>query len=142
MGRRVTQAVAALFLLIALPRPAAADRSDPTTTAAQTLLDRPLFSATRRPAPPSAPPAPAPAALAPRLTGIVVDRGDRHAIFAAGDRPVVATEGGRVGPFTVRRIEARQVTITGPAGTQILRTSFDSHPPAPRLEAPARGMAP
>lgn len=94
------------------------------------ILVRPLFASTRRPTvdAPSGP-APMPASL-PRLTGIMVDGATRSAIFAAtgGGRPIVVQEGGRVGGYTVQSIDAGQVTLDGPGGSQVLRPSFDARP--------------
>lgn len=117
----------------------------------RTLLDRPLFSATRRPPAPLADAERSPALPLPRLTGIVVYDGERSAIFAAADagqRSLVTLEGGRVGPFIVLKIEPQQVMVSGPKGLQAVRTSFDPAPPiatTPRplaLLALRAGMAP
>jgi hypothetical protein len=89
-------------------------------------LARPLFSADRRPAveregasgAQTAPPE------APRLAGILVTAEGRHAIFAAGDRSVVVSEGESIGGFRITGISGEQVSIVGPQGTRILRPSF------------------
>ncbi len=85
-----------------------------------TLLQRPLFSPTRRP-----PPGAEAAGLSglPRLAGVLVAPGDRHAIFAGG---LVVAEGGAVGRYTVQAIDAGQVTVRGPEGTRVLRPAFAS----------------
>lgn len=110
-------------------------------------MERPLFSITRRPATAGSvrPQSPASPPL-PRLTGIVVYHGHREALFTASDqwRPLVAHEGGRIGAYTVSRIEQQQVTVSGPEGPRTLRTSFAatlaSAPPP--LPTPAPGFAP
>jgi hypothetical protein len=108
------------------------------------ILARPLFNPTRRPA--------GLAAIAeagvglPRLAGIVIDEAGRSAIFAAADsaKPLVLREGGRLGGWSVRTIEAAAVTLDGPDGTRVLHLGFakraapESGPqPAPPLR-PAR----
>lgn len=98
------------------------------------ILARPLFAETRRPPPAgkpdAAPPSAAPATL-PRMTAILIDGGQRSAIFAGENgKPIVLSEGGRFGPFTVERIEPQQVTITGPEGKRIVHTRFDPNPAA------------
>lgn len=101
------------------------------------LLARPLFTPGRRPA--SAPVTATPAAAAiPRVTGIIVEGGQRSVIFAASGektRPLVLKEGAEVNGFTIVSIEDSQVTVMGPAGRRVLRPSFD-----PNLAAP--GSAP
>ena len=76
------------------------------------------------------------------MTAIMIDGTKRNAIFAAtdGGRPVVVSEGGRIGPFTVQSIEPQQVTIIGPEGKRAVRTSFDPHPPA--VMAPVPPLSP
>jgi len=126
-------------VMISTPRPDSVMPSRPATPPVanddlQALTDgilaRPLFSSTRRPAAdaPSGP-APSPASL-PRLTGIMVHGVARSAIFAAtgGGRPVVVQAGGQVGGYTVQSIDAGQVTLGGPGGSQVLRPTFDAHP--------------
>ena len=88
------------------------------------ILARPLFNPSRRPV--------GVAAVAdagvqlPRLAGIVIDQAGRSAIFAAADRPkpVVLREGGRLGGWAVRAIDASAVTLDGPDGTRILHLDF------------------
>lgn len=94
------------------------------------ILARPLFATTRRPADaPAAGPAPTPASL-PRLAGVLVHGGSRSAIFAAtgSGKPAVVQVGGRVGGYVVQSIEAGQVTLAGPGGSQVLRPAFDARP--------------
>ena len=102
------------------PRPAAIAEPDPGPGWQATLLQRPLFSPSRRP-----PPGAGAAGVSglPRLAGVLVAPGDRHAIFAGG---IVVAEGGSVGRYTVQAIDAGQVTLRGPEGTQVLRPAFAS----------------
>lgn len=110
----------------AVPAALAAPSADGRQAWVATMLARPLFAVGRRPTPGPAGIAAAPAAL-PRLAGVLVNGVDRNAIFAATDgrRPVVAAIGAQVGDWTVQSIEAGQVTLSGPGGTQVLRPSFD-----------------
>ena len=106
------------------------------------ILARPLFATTRHPADAPAGPAPTPVGL-PRLAGILVHGSSRSAIFAASGsaRPVVIQEGGRVGGYTVQSIEAGQVTLVGPGGSQVLRPAFDGRPQSAAAGLPGAGPA-
>lgn len=123
---------------VAVVPPAADARpGDLTPVHVATVLARPLFRPDRRP--PAAPGAAAgKAAELPRLTGIMIDGGGRRAIFADDRKPVVATEGDRVGVYMVQAIAPGQVTVYGPDGQRVLRPSFDpksgdAPPPATQL---------
>jgi len=98
------------------------------------ILARPLFATNRRPpdAPAAAGPASAPTNL-PRLAGILVHGDSRSAIFAAAGsgRPAVVQEGAQLSGYTVQAIEAGQVTLAGPGGSQVLHPAFDPRPPSP-----------
>lgn len=85
------------------------------------ILARPLFNADRRPATGSSIPG---STAMPRLTAVLVSRQRKAAIFAGGadGKPVVLLEGGRIGEYVVRSIDAGQVTVSGPGGgTQLVR---------------------
>lgn len=115
---------------IAGPRTAAIAALPGAIRAAQaTLLQRPLFSPSRRPPPAAAVAAPDRHGP-PRLAGVLIAPSGRRAIFA--DRVVVA-EGGALGRYTVQAIEAGQVTLLGPDGPQVLRPAFAvaTSPPEP-----------
>lgn len=122
--------------------------ADPTrrTAMVEAALARPLFSADRRPKQATAQAAAAPArgTALPRMTAILVDGAARTAIFAgANGKPAVVSEGGQIGGFTVQRIEPQQVTMLGPDGKRVVRTSFDPNPPAPEsLMPPPAGPMP
>ncbi len=141
-----TTAAAGSRPLPALAGRPAAESVDRRTHWVETILARPLFSPGRRPAAQAAVAAAiAPVQTLPRMTAILIDGTKRNAIFAArdGGRPVVVSEGGRIGPFTVQSIGPQQVTVIGPDGQRAVRTSFDPHPPAPVvLAAPAGFLAP
>ncbi len=87
-----------------------------------TILARPLFSQSRRPAATvtSGP-------QRPRLAGIVVGPAGRRAIFAgSGDaRGVVAAAGQQAGAWRVVSIDADSVRVLGPEGPRVLRPSRD-----------------
>jgi hypothetical protein len=124
------------------PRAAARGRSDDVAADVAKILARPLFEANRRP--PAAAPVAAAAAVVPRVTGLVVTASGRSAIFAVpGDpRPVVVGQGGRVGVFTVRSIEAGAVTLLGPDGPLVLRPSFAAPTTVAAPGAATPGTAP
>ena len=105
-------------------------------------LARPLFAASRRPAVQLA--SPVATERPPRLTGILVYGERRSAIFAAPDgrHPMIAYESTQVGAYTVQSIETRQVTLSGPKGTQILRPSFDLQSQNHDVSATVGGLAP
>ncbi len=114
--------------------PAASGRAAPVTREAVlpdpahvrdwtgTVLARPLFSASRRPAATvtSGP-------QQPRLAGIVVGPAGRRAIFAgSGDaRGSVVAAGQQAGAWHVVSIEADSVRVVGPDGPRVLRPSRD-----------------
>lgn len=111
-----------------------------------TILARPLFSPVRRPAPTSAGGASGPGDLA-RLTGVLVSRSEKHAIFAAeGGKPIVADEGTRIGAYVVRTIEPGQVTVAGPTGERVLQPTYDpkareaGQPASPPRPVPPRTL--
>lgn len=103
-----------------------------------TILARPLLSPDRRPAPPGNAAGQSADEPLPRLTGTLVTSSGRSAIFAGGPVPLVLQEGGRVGAFTVMRIEAGRVMLAGPDGVRVLGPRFDPDRPA----APAAEVAP
>ncbi len=100
-----------------------------------TILQRPLFSQTRRPPPGEGTSGPG----LPRLSGILVSPSERTAIFAAtgGGKPIIAGEGARIGAYVLQSISAGQVTLVGPGGDRVLRPSF-----APAATAPAGLLTP
>ena len=105
------------------PAPLLVDRSDQW---AGTILARPLFSRSRRPAPPIAADASGPAAL-PRLSGILVSPYRNTAIFAGAAelKPIIAAEGGRLGDYVVEAIAPDRVTVRGPEGEKVLNLAYE-----------------
>lgn len=109
-----------------------------------TILDRPLFSPTRRPSATAAagPGKPVAEEAPPRLAGVLVSEAGRGAIFARpGDKPTLAAEGDRVGPYLVRSIAAGEVTVVGPHGVVVLHPAFanarESGPTVPVAATPS-----
>ena len=112
----------------AVPLPPDGGGTGPAPTAdmqaeVATILARPVLSSTRRP--------PATGAVAhtlglPRLSAILVSDASRSAIFSGEKdaKPITATEGTRIGPYTVQSIQVGQVTVNGPSGLQTIRPSF------------------
>jgi hypothetical protein len=104
----------------------------------RTILDRPLFSPSRRPGR---------AAVAstelPRLAGIIIGPGGNRAIFAsAGDtRAVVVGAGAHAGPYLIRAVGLTGVSVTGPNGPELLRPVYD-HSAARGTAEPLPGAAP
>jgi hypothetical protein len=85
-----------------------------------TVLSRPLFSPTRRP--PSQDGEHDFDLSDKRLTGIVIAREHRIAIFAvAGAKPLLLTEGETVNGWQIESITAHEIALRGPAGTRTLQ---------------------
>lgn len=106
-----------------------------------TILARPLFSPDRRPVQVSTVDAGgravAPQAL-PRLAGVLIGPFGRNAIFAAeGSKPLVISEGGKIGAWTVQSIEVGSVKVKGPGGAMTLEPRFASSPVAATGSSPA-----
>lgn len=126
------------------PPSGAAPAQTPVATGAELamrILARPLFSPNRRPLPSSAVVA-VPRLPLPRIAGVLVSPGERHAIFAppGSGKPVVVIEGERIGDAVVQRIEAGRVTVLTPDGERVLRPTFDPDlPPRPTASAAAPG---
>lgn len=110
--------------------PGQAEVPSPRAQWAQAALARPLFNRGRRPLATAQAEA-GPAGL-PRLAGVVIHGQERSAILVPSDggKAVVAREGAQAAGVLVQTIQAGQVTVTGPAGTRVLRPTFDPRPPA------------
>lgn len=101
------------------------------------ILARPLFARNRRPPPATASAGGirAPKEL-PRLSAVLVSASGRLAIFAPTEgKPIVVSQGGQLGSFTVATIAPGEVTVLGPGGRQVLQPRFadsdtDAPPPA------------
>lgn len=108
------------------------------------ILARPLFNTDRRPVAVDAAAGPGVSLDLPRLSGVMVTASGRRAIFAGSGngRAVTVAEGGRIGAFTVSRIDNGVVTLTGPEGSRILRPSFASGAEAALLGTPRDAALP
>ncbi|WP_428377085.1 hypothetical protein [Lichenicoccus sp.] len=107
----------------------------------RTILERPLFSPSRRPSAAAAAAATAP----PRLAGIIVGPAGDHAIFAgAGDaRAILAGVGAQVGPYLIRAITADGIDVTGPNGKQHMLPHYDNNgPPTQAAGTPGQRTPP
>ncbi len=123
-----------------------ADAAPYVPATASALRDRPLFSASRRPAPivtanlageaPRPAPAPPPVpATQLTLLGIVAGPSARIAVIRLpnGPVPLHVSEGDRVDRWEVRHIDADHVTLAAGAVEQVLALPTGSlHPPAAR----------
>jgi hypothetical protein len=98
-----------------------------------TVLGRPLFSSSRRPAQTAADDGGGTSDLADtRLTGIVTEPGRSIAIFAvSGAKPLRLTEGEAVSGWRIESITPREVALSGPGGAKTLAPKID-----PSLGAP------
>jgi len=127
------------------PRDAAPVRvADLPTTEAEdvsglvpTILARPLFARDRRPSASAA--AAGASDQMPRLAGILIDRGQKRAIFQPeGDaKPISVAEGEQVAGWQVKTIAADGVTLAGPKGTETVQPK-----PDPALAAAAATAQP
>jgi hypothetical protein len=91
---------------------------------AETILARPLFSISRRPPRVVAGKSSETPVGQARLTGIMISRTRRTAIFApdGGGKPLVLAEGGSVNDSTIRSIQPDRVVMASGA---VLRPSYD-----------------
>jgi hypothetical protein len=122
----------------ASPAPAASHGATPgadLAAAVRTILERPLFSPSRRPGQ-----AAVVSTALPRLAGIIIGPHGARAIFAGtGDgRAIIAGPGAHAGPYLIRDVSAAGVSVIGPNGPQLLHPSYDRNP----HEAPGSGQFP
>jgi hypothetical protein len=130
----------------AAPAPADADQAL-LTEAVGTVLARPLFAPSRRPAAtPGAQSSGATHIELPRLAGVIVTPNGRRAIFApATGQAIAAAEGAAIGDWVVKSISAHEVTLSGSEGERVLRPSFaaaNGAPAAPPELGPSAAQAP
>ena len=103
----------------------------------RTILERPLFSPSRRPGQ---------AAVAstelPRLAGIIIGPEGARAIFAtAGDqRAIIAGPGGHAGPYLIRAVDHSGVAVVGPDGARLLRPAYDPETAARSAAGPGGAL--
>ncbi len=136
-----------ITLRAAPPRPAATAVGEPDADSAgdrdvdswaETILTRPLFSVGRRPPKHQQGGGAVASAGMPRLSGIIVTRHSRRAIFMPdGGKPMVLAEGAMLDDATIRRITVDRVYLSGPKGDQVVYPSFDHNrvPPPPVIPA-------
>lgn len=106
-----------------------------------TILARPLFSPTRRPAENAAEGRTETSLSDMRLTGILVTADQRLAIFAASsDKPLVRSEGETISDWRIDTISTQSVSLSGPNGTTTLEPKSD--PNLVRLRVAAQPAAP
>ena len=88
----------------------------------RTILERPLFSPSRRPGR-----AAVASTVVPRLAGIIIGPTGARAIFASADgsRAIVAGAGAHVGPYAVRTVSMTGVFVIGPNGPELLHPVYD-----------------
>lgn len=121
----------------AIAIPALRERPDirPDRAAAvATALARPLFDPDRRP---HAPDGSAAQPGLPRLAGVLVAGEQRVALLVlpGSEATLALREGGHAGNFTVTRIAAGAVTLTGPDGPVVMRPVFGRSTLAPPASA-------
>ena len=103
----------------ALPPPELAPLAPPATFSA--IVDRPLFSPTRRPVPGTRSAAPGSGIEARyQLLGLIVSEKVRRAWLADGARHFELSEGDKLDGWTVAHIEQDRMVLTSPAGEAIL----------------------
>jgi hypothetical protein len=107
-----------------------------------TVLARPLFSPTRRPAETVGPQTTATVGR-PRLAGVVIATGGTGAIFVGPDaKPVFARVGDRIGPYQIAGIADGQVTVETATGTEVLHPEFAQAPYATTAPASSNSRQP
>jgi hypothetical protein len=130
----------------------------PAAELAAAIMARPLFAPNRRPpaeVKTSATAAPAQSDTLPRLSGIIMDRDTRLAIFQPKDasKPLVLGEGGEVAGLKIAAIAPFEVIMSGPKGEQhlyptpdptLLAAPMDMPEPAgiPQPDPRRRGLRP
>jgi hypothetical protein len=115
------------------------DESRDTDEWSDTVLERPLFSFTRRPAK-NAAEAASGGPVMPRLAGIMISSFGKRAIFMPDTgKPLVVAEGAKVDNATIRRITTDAVYVSGPAGESVLHPTLDKQRAS---TGPASGTSP
>jgi hypothetical protein len=91
-----------------------------------TILARPLFSPTRRPAETASADHPETSLSDMRLTGILITPDQHLAIFApAGGKLLVRSEGEMISDWRIESIATQSVLLTGPTGPTTLEPKAD-----------------
>jgi hypothetical protein len=104
------------------------------------VLARPVFNSGRRPIGSAA----KDVAGLTRLTGIVITKSTKIAIFAAfpGGHPFIAEEGSRINAYEVKNISDSGVTVVGPAGVLVMTPHFDAAQPSIPKRSPPGPLQP
>lgn len=124
VGGRAGQPVAAVALA-----PPAPPQAPYPPNAVETILARPLFAPDRRTK--SDETADYKGSGLPRLTGIILTRDHRMAVFqAAGEKPKTVPEGGTIGTWTVDKIDHQRVMVRNSGGTMTLVPTKNTAPTA------------
>ena len=91
----------------------------------ETILDRPLFTPSRRPPATAAGPGTSGPGF-PRLTGIIIMPQQREAIFAMPGKtqPIEVRAGSRLNGVLIKSIEPGWVVVVDAAGARMIRPSF------------------
>ena len=122
-------------------RPLAPIKAPASKQLVATALERPLFSATRRP-PGNEQDAHQDTSLNDlRLTGILIMPDQHFAIFAKSDgKPLVLSEGEMISDWHIDNISDQSILLSGPSGTTTLQPKAD--PNLVRLQAITQQAAP
>jgi hypothetical protein len=114
------------------------------TVSPRVLLDRPLFSPDRRPAPVATAAAAVAVEEIPRLAGIITGPGGELAIFEDGSgHQHIAARGDQLGRFKIGTIAPGQVSLIASEGERVLRPRLAKSPgamgvPVASIAGPAR----
>ena len=103
----------------------------PDAAAFAAIGERPLFSPSRRPAPTNKAPAQTGAATRYRVLGLMTVGAARRALLADGSQRIEVSEGTVLDRWTVARIEADRVVLSGPEGQAVLELHRAASEPAP-----------
>ena len=91
-----------------------------------TILARPLFASTRRPAEAALADHPETSLSDMRLTGILITPDQHLAIFApTGGKPLVRSEGEMISDWRIENITTQSISLSGPTGTTTLEPKAD-----------------
>ena len=91
-----------------------------------TILARPLFASTRRPAEAALADHPETSLSDMRLTGILITPDQHLAIFAPTDgKPLVRSEGEMISDWRIENITTQSISLSGPTGTTTLEPKAD-----------------
>jgi hypothetical protein len=94
---------------------------------ANAITRRPLFNIGRKPAKLATGHGPVALTGLPRLSGIMITRAGRRAIFMPeGGKALTLAEGATLDDYTIRRILADQVVLNGAKGDMVLRPAYDA----------------